>query len=55
MNSLSASVKGVAKKVVWDGDVLMFKRARAAIEPAIATVAKIYGVLIINIFIIIIT
>ncbi len=39
MNSLSASVMGVAKKVLWVGAEFKFKRARAATDPAIATVA----------------
>jgi hypothetical protein len=40
MNSLSASVMGVAKKAWWEGALLELMRAKAATEPAMATVAK---------------
>jgi hypothetical protein len=42
MNSLSASVMGVAKKVFPDWTEPMFKSAKVAAAPAIAIVARIF-------------
>jgi len=41
MNSVSAAVMGVARKLDPDEKLLVFKRAKVATAPAMATVARI--------------